>query len=204
MRRLKDLEAWLRYKRSLLDAIHEDRVIGYLDPGAERYLEAFNKPTLLVTTSSCTGRVTLIEGLWHWERGEARILYKTHDPVTVDVIARHVSRGFAGNVWLKVTGPIVHFRTPSLRCASKLLEYARASGFKHSGVISLNPVGGHTVEVMSGVQLMIPLKRGGVVLIDRSSLESLVTLANEALLEGRMRLEKLASKISSGLDACEP
>ncbi len=204
MQRLRNLEAWLEYKSSLLKGIYEDRVIGYLDPGVEKYLEVFNKPTLLATTSSCTGRITIVEGLWHWEREEARILYKTHDPVNVDVVFKHLSRKFLKNVWLKVTGPILHFRTPSLRCASKLLQYARTSGFKHSGLISLNPTGGHTVEVMSGVQLMIPLMREGVVVVSEKSLESIVVMANEALEEGRRRLEKLRSKISSGLDACEP
>jgi Uncharacterized conserved protein len=204
MRRLKDLRVWLKYKSSLLEGVYEDRVIGYLDPGVERYLEVFNKPTLLVTTSSCTGRITVVEGLWHWERGEARILYKTHDPVDVDTIAKHSWRAFTSSVWLKVTGPIIHFKTPSLRCASKLLQYARSSGFKHSGLLSLNPVEGHTVEVMSSVQVIVPLRRDGVTLVDRGSLEGIVSTANEALAEGRRRLENLRSKLSSGLDACEP
>ncbi len=204
MRRLRDLKVWLEYKESLLKGIYEDRIVGYLDPGAERYLEIFNKPTLLATTSSCTGRITLIEGVWHWEREDARVLYKTHDPIEASTIATHISRPFIDNVWLKVTGPIIHFKTLSIRCASKLLDHARASGFKHSGLISVSPVGGYTVEVMSGVQLMVPLKRGGVILIDKGYLESLATMANEALAEGRRRLERLASRLSSGLDACEP
>jgi tRNA wybutosine-synthesizing protein 3 len=204
MRRLRDLRAWLEYKSLLIERIYEDRVIGYLDPGAERYLEVFNKPTLLVTTSSCTGRITVVEGLWHWERGESRILYKTHDPLDVDAITKHSTRAFSENIWLKVTGPILHFRTPSLRCASKLLQYARASGFKHSGLLSLNPVEGHTVEVMSGVQLMVPLRREGVSLVDRSYLKNIASTASEALMEGRRRLEMFRSKLSSGLDACEP
>lgn len=204
MRRSLDISRWLKFKSTLLERIWEDRLIGYLDPGAERFLEVFNKPTLLATTSSCTGRITVIEGLWHWEREEARILYKTHDPIDVGVLRRHSSRSFAPSIWLKVTGPIIHFRTPSIRCASKLLQHARSSGFKHSGLISIDPRGGHTVEVMSGVQLMIPLKREGVMVVSNSSLEELVSLANEALLEGRRRLEILASRISYELVECEP
>ena len=203
MRKLRDTGQWLKFKRALLERVWEDRLIGYLDPGAERFLEALNKPKLLVTTSSCTGRITVVEGLWHWEREEARVLYKTHDPIDVETLWKHATRPFAANVWLKVTGPIIHFRTPSLRCASKLLQHARSSGFKHSGLISIDPVEGHTVEVMSGVQLMIPLRRDGVTIIDRSSLEKLAAMANEALLEGRRRLETLSAKLSLDPGGCE-
>lgn len=150
---------WEEYKRSLLAGLREERLIGYLDPGAERYLELLNRPHLVVTTSSCIGRVTVIEGEWHWLREDARIVFKTHEPVSAGELER-VARRFEGRLWAKLTGPILHLRTPSLRSAAKLLSHARSSGFKHSGIISLSSRG-HTVELMSAVQLAPPPPQEG-------------------------------------------
>ncbi|MCS7107140.1 MAG: hypothetical protein NZ902_03440 [Acidilobaceae archaeon] len=188
------LSEWEEYKGRLLVQLREERLIGYLDPGAERYLELLNSPRLVVTTSSCIGRITVVEGEWHWLREGARIVFKTHDPVSPEELER-VARRFRGRLWVKLTGPIFHLRTPSLRCASKLLSHARSSGFKHSGVISLSPRG-HTVELMSGVQLALPL-------LDRE-LGELAGILNGALEEGRRRLDELASRISRDPGACEP
>ncbi|MCX8195596.1 MAG: hypothetical protein N3F67_00705 [Acidilobaceae archaeon] len=187
------LAEWERYKKSLTSQLREERLIGYLDPGAERYLELLNRPLLIATTSSCTGRITVIEGEWHWLRDEARIVFKTHEPVSEEELRRVRSR-FSGRLWLKLTGPIVHLRTPSLRCAARVLSHARASGFKHSGLISLSKRG-HTVELMSGVQLAFPLL---------SLPEGLAALLNEALLEGRRRLWELSRRVAEDPGPCEP
>ncbi|MEN2999837.1 MAG: hypothetical protein ABDH61_04605 [Acidilobaceae archaeon] len=185
---------WEEYKRSLLAGLREERLIGYLDPGAESFLELLNRPALVVTTSSCTGRITVVEGEWHWLRENARIVFKTHDPVTREELERAAKR-FSERLWVKLTGPILHLRTPSLRCAAKLLSHARSSGFKHSGIISLSSRG-HTVELMSGVQLALPLLGG--------DLGELAEILNRALLEGRRRLGELTAKVSSDPGACEP
>ncbi len=203
MRSSRKLDKWLKVKEEAFKAIWEDRVIGYLDPGAEKFLYLLNKPTLIATISSCTGRITIVEGKWHWERGEARVIYKTHESLEKSVLESHLAKNYYEDLWLKVTGPIIHLRTPRLRCAHHIIRHARVSGFKHSGIISLNNVRGHVVEVMSGVQLMVPLKRGGKLLFNFEPLEDLISMANEALAEGRGRLETLASKVSSEPGPCD-
>lgn len=202
MRESRKTVEWLKVKGEALKAIWEDRVIGYLDPGAEKFLYLLNKPALIATTSSCTGRITIVEGRWHWERGGARVVYKTHESLERRVLESHLAKSYYGDLWLKVTGPIIHLRTPRLLCAHHIIKHARVSGFKHSGIISLDNVRGHVVEVMSGVQLMVPLKRGGRLLLNVEPLENIVSMANEALKEGRGRLETLASKVSSEPGPC--
>ncbi len=181
----------LRWKKpDIRSVLFEERLIGYLDPGAERYLAPLNEPPKLYTTSSCTGRIAIVEGRFHWLRDDARIVFKSHDPITVHDVERVLKRPFS-DLWLKATGPILHLRAYSLECALELLDAARQSGFKHSGLISAGETG-YTVEVMSSIQLNAPLRLGGVDMLARESLDRLVELSNRALEEGRRRLEQLA------------
>jgi tRNA wybutosine-synthesizing protein 3 len=170
----------------------EERLVGYLDPGAERYLIPLNEPPKLSTTSSCLGRIALVEARYPWLRDDARIVYKTHDPITVEEVKRVLSRPFE-DLWLKASGPIIHFKTPEIECAALILEAARSSGFKHSGIISVSS--GYTVEVMSSTEFEAPLRIGGKDLYREDSLAAIVKLANETLAEGRKRLEKLVKEI---------
>lgn len=177
------------------DVLYEERIIGYLDPGAERFLRALNSHPSLWTTSSCTGRITVVEGGRHWERGKTRVVYKTHDPITLGELLRVLSRPFR-DLWLKATGPIIHFQTKSLRCAVKLLETARISGFKHSGIFHATREA-ITIEVVAPTRIDAPLRVRGLDLHTKTGLNLLVVKANEALLDGRKRLERLASALAT-------
>ncbi len=180
----------------------EERDYGYLDHGIGEVLETLNSIGGIRTTSSCLGRVTIVEGPVHWGREEdSRIVYKTHGEITVGDILRVLSRGFA-DLWLKATGPILHLRTPSSECASHILRIARPHGFKHSGIIAMT--GDYVVELLSAAQLAAPLARSGRILVrlDTRSLEALVDAANQTVREGRKGLWGLVRDLSSSPGPC--
>ncbi|MCG2881886.1 MAG: hypothetical protein RXN29_01645 [Acidilobus sp.] len=170
----------------------EERLIGYLDPGAEKFLKPINEGGL-TTTSSCTGRITIVDGKWHWLRDRSRIVFKTHTEISPVDLA-YALAGPYDDLWLKVTGPIVHAKAPSLDCAAKVLQAARDAGFKHSGAISLGEE--VVLELISAVQITVPLKREGVILVNPTSIYVLARTANEALRDGWRRLERLSGLLS--------
>ena len=176
----------------------EERLVGYLDPGGEEALRVLNSVRGIWTTSSCLGRITIIEGEWPWERREeTRIVYKSHLPIDPAAVALAASRPFE-NLWLKVTGPILHFRAQSQRCAEALLRLARESGFKHSGIITLaGREGCCVVEVIAPTEVSVPLKLEGRLLLVGGQLEVVVGRVNRALEEGRRRLSRLLSLFPS-------
>ncbi|GAB6147777.1 hypothetical protein JCM10135_03180 [Stetteria hydrogenophila] len=181
----------------------EERLIGYLDPGAEGVLRALNVEGVAETTSSCMGRVTVIEGEWPWERREeTRIVLKSHTRLSPERVAMVMARPF-DNLWLKASGPIIHFRVYSMECGEALLRAARAAGFKHSGAITLaGDPGCCVVEVSSPTEVAIPLKIRGRILVTGWALVEAVELANRALAEGRSRLAKLLSLAPEALRDC--
>jgi tRNA wybutosine-synthesizing protein 3 len=191
---------------SLRRVLLEERMVAYLDPGAEWVLTAINRLPFIETTSSCMGRISLIEGQWPWERrGDTRIVYKAHSAITPARLALEASKPYH-NLWLKVTGPILHLRVSTASCARAVLDIARRAGFKHSGIISIEPDGGEpccVVEITSPTQLSTPVKLEGRLMFVGSNLELLVHRANRALAEGRRRLVRLVQLALSNLvDTC--
>ncbi|MCE4602948.1 MAG: hypothetical protein F7B18_07185 [Desulfurococcales archaeon] len=176
--------SWETLKRMVQSMIEEDRTIGYLDPGIAGLLDDLNKIPLIATTSSCIGRITVIAGPRPWSRTVSLIVYKTHTRPTRGRISRVTTRGFK-DLWIKATGPILHARTPSQDCASHMLEAFRPHGFKHSGVISLDPRRGYTVEVISGIDITAPLRMGGKDLIAPHIVEDLAQRLYDYIEEAR-------------------
>ncbi|MCE4612316.1 MAG: hypothetical protein F7C07_00580 [Desulfurococcales archaeon] len=194
---------WAAYKELVIREILEDSIIGYLDPGILELLLRINSVEGLATTSSCTGRITIIEGEKHWDRSASRIVYKTHTEASVEKLSR-ILEGPFDNLWLKVSGPILHLRTVSLECAQHVLGKARLHGFKHSGIASvkLEEVGGIVVELMSSIDVAAPLKVNGVVLIDPQRTAKIVETANKFLAEGKRKLEELVSDLTMNPGPC--
>jgi tRNA wybutosine-synthesizing protein 3 len=200
---LKD--KWSLYKESVLKRIIEDSIIGYLDPGILGILVDMNSLQGLATTSSCSGRITLVEGDRHWDRSSSRIVYKAHVRVEPGDLYRVISRPFP-SLWLKVSGPIIHVRTESLECALHLLEKARRHGFKHSGIVSIKPgeEGGVVVELMSSIDVAIPVRIRNRELLRGEEAAGMADLFNSFLEEGRRRLESLAKDLVSDPGPCGP
>lgn len=183
-------EAWLRKRDKAYERFVEDLEIGYVDSDIRELIEyVFRSKRRLFTTSSCSGRITIVDSKYPWLREEAHVLFKRHQPIT----ARDVEEVLARErpiyrLWLVVSGPILHFVTATIDDAEKLLTELRKAGFKHSGIISMGR-GGTVVEAVTGIWVPFLLKEGDKVFV--TDLAHLVSLANNILLEGKARLERL-------------
>lgn len=171
------------YKRFL-----EDVEIGYVDRDIkDLILLVFSKKNVF-TTSSCSGRITVVDSTYPWQRDEAFVIFKKHEPIQLNELTSIIEQRHMHRLWLIVSGPIIHFNAVDLTTANKLLSIARSAGFKHSGILSIGS-GGIVVEVVSGIWVPFLLKdRDGYVAGD---LPRIVSIANEMLREGKQKLEKL-------------
>ncbi|MEM0026308.1 MAG: hypothetical protein QXT53_00020 [Ignisphaera sp.] len=183
-----DEKIWRSRREEAYKRFLEDIEIGYVDKDVkELILLVFSKKNIF-TTSSCSGRITVVDSLYPWQRDEAFVIFKKHEPVQLNELTSIVEQRHMYRLWLIVSGPIIHFNTVNLTAASKLLNIARSAGFKHSGILSVSS-GGIVVEVVSGIWVPFLLKdRDGFVVSD---LPRVVSIANEMLIEGKQRLEKL-------------
>ncbi len=189
-----DREKWLERKQLFLRRIAEDREIGYLDPGVEGVLNAINSREKSYTTSSCAGRVTVIDAEKPWVRDESSVVFKKHAHVTLDEIRVFLEKQPARMFWLQATGPILHIITYDLEEAALMLEAARRSGFKHSGIMSISDKG-FLVELVSGAQVNVPLRTRSTILVSPEALEEIIIIANKVLDESRERLRRLEEEV---------
>ena len=173
----------------------EDKEIGYLDPGIESLLEAFFEKEGLYTTSSCIGRITILHGLYPWDRDSTSIIFKKHGKIGKETVLNYLRGASYENIWLRVTGPIIHVICKDEKWAQWIIDLARKSGFKHSCIFSLKD--GIVVEIMSSIQVTMPLKIEGTPVVCEDKLPIIVALVNSLWERGVTSAESLRKLIES-------
>ncbi len=185
------IELWKKWREEAYNRFIQDIEIGYADHDIVDLIECIFQTDSYFTTSSCSGRITLIDALYPWLRDEAYIVFKKHTPIEVKEIESIVyTQDPLNRFWLVSSGPIIHFVANSLESAIMLIKNVRSIGFKHSGIISVDD-SGIVVEVISGTWTSFLLKDRQGLVVDPSALPRIVATANAILLEGKKRLQCL-------------
>ncbi len=189
-------EQFERFKELAWQRILRDREIGYLDPDIFDVLEAINRRRKSFTMSSCSGRVTIVDAEFPWDRKGSTVVFKNHLIVTEDDLRDNVSRPPKKKYWLIVQGPIFHVYTKDLEEAMTLLSIARGVGFKHSGIMVANEKG-YLVELRTGVRM-------DHLLTPEQDLARLAEEAMRVLLKGKERKERLKEAVLRSLESDNP
>ena len=189
-----DYQEFIERKKEFLERIERDREIGYLDPGIEPLLKTINSREKSYTTSSCSGRVTVIDSPKPWIRGESEVVFKKHARVEPEELLPYVNTKPKYAFWAQATGPILHIITLDLDEARLMLEAGRRSGFKHSGIMSVSSKG-FLVELVSGSQVNILLRTREAIIINPESINTIAEVLNSVLDEAKLRIDRLRMEI---------
>ncbi|ABW01556.1 tRNA-wybutosine modification methyltransferase TYW3 [Caldivirga maquilingensis] len=161
------------------------------------FLREFNTLSNYYTTSSCSGRIMIINAFslsFAKGRGLAKILAKWHRPVTLSEVLSVVNNG--ANLWLLTRGPILHVVARNMESAVDLSKLAKDAGFKRSSILSIKDWG-VVIEIESDDRLDIPIKINGNLLFNNNQLNEIINTANETLMFGKLRLVRLIKLIES-------
>ena len=152
---------------------------GFIDEDIIPLLEVLNRGSY-ETTSSCSGRITVMNGA---RKGEAKWLYKTHAEASVDSVWEIVSKLADGEVVRFFYEPfIVHVKCKDFESASSMLSTLHTNGLRKSGMIS-------------GKNLIVEINDTGRIetILDNSLgfeyIEKLVAEANKRLLSTKKRIK---------------
>ena len=156
--------------------------IGRIDERIKELLDIINKNPNYYTTSSCSGRIVLIDGE---KKGESTWRFVSHENVSYDEVKSNL-KGL--NVWFRCEPMILHIASKDLSSAFKLVNLARNLGFRRSGIQSKNKL---IIEISSSEILDTILIKNGVLLIDDNYLSVLVDEANKKLRKTWDKIEKL-------------
>lgn len=192
-------EKWQYRKKLAWSKIWEDLEIGYLDRDLLPLLILINRDRNFYTTSSCSGRILLMDSKYPWSRDETGIVFKSHVPIRDSELDFVFSLEPYVNFWLSVTGPIIHLYASSPKKAIWLLNLARRQGFKHSGIMYVSRSKGVFVELITGIYLSQTIKLRNKIIISQAELRELIKLVNTVLVEGKKRLHRLYLELAEKL-----
>ena len=110
---------------------------GQIDKDIKDIIEEINSKKNYYTTSSCSGRIVLLEKLSN-KKNESKWIFTKHNKVSFKEIFSILNKNKIKNeVWFKQEPLILHIRCRNLNSAKKLLKASRKI-FRRVGIISLS------------------------------------------------------------------
>jgi len=179
----------MKAKREALRSLFTAMRGGKVDEDIIDLLLLINSINGIYTTSSCSGRIGIIEEPALGAKPLSRWLIKEHRPITFEEAKEALKKAEKGLIFLKSQPPIFHIIAEDIGKAKKLHELGLASGFKYTTfkVISNR----YLVEINATEYLTAPLGRDGRVLIDDEYLRFAVEVGNSMLKRSKGRLPRL-------------
>ena len=170
---------FLEAKGQAMARLQEALENGEVDQPAVPIIERLNAIEDFYTTSSCSGRIVIMEVPGVGDKHGARFLGAWDGEVSLETVRMALGRASEGELWLLAQPPIFHVAAALLERAQELVSMAKQSGFKQSSIRSIGePV---MVEIGSTEEMDVPLGQDGELLCSDAYLELLVSIANELM-----------------------
>ncbi|XP_030063582.1 tRNA wybutosine-synthesizing protein 3 homolog [Microcaecilia unicolor] len=176
---------------------------GSVDADIESLVRFINECDAFFTTSSCSGRVTLIDGRFdefEVKKQNCPWLLVAHQKCQKDDVITALQKS-SGDAVLKFEPFVLHVQCRQLQDAQLLHSVALNSGFRNSG-ITIGKKGRTMMAVRSTHGLEVPLSRKGKLLVNEEYIQYLVQIANQKMDENKKRTDRFYSCLQSAL-RCE-
>ena len=180
-------------KAMAMKKLEDARARKKVDEKALPIIEKINKMADFFTTSSCSGRIVLLEIPSPGKKRKARFLGRWHNEINMDMLEDALKNAKEGEIWFLVQSPIFHIFTISLKNAKALLHAAIQSGFKYSSIKSIN--GKVMVEILSTEKMDAPIGKNGKIYVSKEYLSMLVEIANLLMKKMDKKLKRLEKKV---------
>jgi len=194
MSREKD---FLDGKKSALEQLTKATSAKQVDSGIQPILNIINNSDEFYTTSSCFGRIVILEIPTIGNKKEAKFLGKWHRSIELNDLLSAIKKAKEGQLWILSQSPIIHITAISDYAADKILKIAIACGFKNSGLKSIGKR--IVIEILSTERLDAPIGKNGKVFCNNEHLDLLVKISNEIIEKSTLKLKKLEKKLRKGL-----
>lgn len=130
------LEQFEKEKRDFLKKKDKSKK-GSIDSDIVKLINEINLKRDYYTTSSCSGRIVLLE-MKSKRKNECRWIFTKHDKVNFrEIFCFLKNQKFRYPIWFKQQPIILHVACRNIDAARELLDAARKI-FKHSGILSVN------------------------------------------------------------------
>jgi tRNA wybutosine-synthesizing protein 3 len=181
-----------RAMEGLKRALKENKVDHDIIP----LLEKINFMENYFTTSSCSGRISVMEMPYFGDKVNSVWLGKWHREVSFEEVLEAIGKHRSGQLWFLVRSPILHVGAKTLGDAVKLLNLTVELGFKYSNIKSVSRKK-LLVEIRSTERMDVPLGGDGVLWVDEAYIERIIKIANAQVKRFKGKLRKLEAEIEN-------
>ncbi|KAM8790012.1 tRNA wybutosine-synthesizing protein 3 homolog [Rhynchonycteris naso] len=189
-----------RWKAQCLSKVDLSRK-GSVDEDVAELVQLLNGQEQFFTTSSCAGRIILLEGSisgFDVQKQNCCWLLVTHNPcIKDDVIV--ALRKANGDAVLKFEPLVLHVQCRQLQDAQILHSVAIESGFRNSG-ITVGKRGKTMLAVRSTHGLEVPLCHKGKLMVTEEYIDFLLNIANQKMEENKKRIERFYNCLQHALE----
>ena len=191
MRKKEFLDAKEKALKSLEKAQDEQKV----DEGIQNILYLINTLDGYYTSSSCAGRIVLLQIPQIGDKRGAEFLGIWHRTIMRNEVEHAAQQASTGLLWLLAQAPILHIGAQTNELADSMVKTAVSCGFKNSAVKS---TGKKTVlEISSTERLDAPIGREGHLFCEGEYLDLLIDISNEVIERSQEKLYRFEKKLSS-------
>lgn len=175
-----------RHKKTFLKAIEERKADKQIIPLC-RYIAKTKK---FFTSSSCAGRIILLDIDSEGNKKEAAFHSKWHRKVKFNELMKEIEKKQnEEELWFKLDSFILHFGSNNLENAKKILEAAGKTGIKRAGIMVAEE-GKFIVELIGTQTMALPVKAKGKLLVEEEYLKKILEKANKKLEKNYFQLKK--------------
>ncbi len=179
-------EAIEKYERAKRDNNVDEDIIPLL--------EKINASENCYTTSSCSGRIVLLNLPEIGDKKEAKFLGKWHSEINVKELKRSMENYTHGYLFFLMQSPIIHVVCSGVQDALAFQKLCIECGFKYTTIKTIS----HNVllEVLSTENINIPFGENGEIYVYEEQIRFFVKMANKLLRRSKRKLKCLEEKLS--------
>ncbi len=180
-------------KRSFLSKKDKSRK-GSIDEPVKKLVEVINSKDVYFTTSSCSGRILLVQSALNSRKEDVNYVFCSHRIVASEELNAKLDS--EGDIWLKQENAILHVACRTMEDASSLVNSAKSCGFRRSGITAFGKK--IVVEVCSPDNISVLVVKDKKRLVDLDFIKVTCAEMNKRLVENHrriVRLEKLLSLV---------
>ena len=186
---------FLEHKKNALNKLNKAKNEKLVDKDIIPILDIINTLDDYYTSSSCYGRIVLLEIPEVGDKKNAVFLGKWHRKISSDEILNAAEKANKGLLWILAQSPIIHVGAKSNKAADKILKTAISCGFKNSGLKSIDK--NIVVEILSTGRLDSPVGNDGKLFCESEHLELLVKISNDIMKRSISKLNKLEKELKT-------
>jgi len=184
-----------RHKNTFLKAVKE----GKADKQMKALCSYIAKTKNYFTSSSCAGRIVLLDLAKNGNKREAAFHSKWHKKVKLKELIKEIKRKQTEEeLWFKLDPLILHLGTNSLENAKKILKVTRKTGIRRAGIMVAQE-GKFIIELIGTQTMSFPVKRKEKILLEEEYLKNALEKANQKLEKNYNQLKEFEKTVRKTL-----